>query len=74
MNALRQFVTVTDNASVQINLPPEYRQQRLEIIILPMDDMSEATLDAWGSVMDKMSATAQKNGLTPEILKDLLDE
>lgn len=57
MNALRQFVTATDNASVLISLPPEYRQQRLEIIVLPMDD---ATISVDEFYLDNMAKLQQK--------------
>ncbi len=72
MNALRQFVTASDNASVLISLPPEYRQQRLEIIVLPLLDESKE--DKFLQLLDETSNKAQKRGLTPEILEQLLNE
>ncbi|MCU0340731.1 MAG: hypothetical protein MUE30_12670 [Spirosomaceae bacterium] len=67
MNALRQYVTTTDG-NVILKLPAEYTRRRLEIIVLPADD----TDDELSKIMDKMSDTAEKNGLTPEILAQLL--
>ncbi len=74
MNALRQFVTATDSASLLITLPPEYRQQRLEIIVLPLNDSIDSTNDSWGTLMNKMSKKATENGLTPEKLNELLND
>lgn len=72
MNALRQFVTASDSASVLITLPPEYRQQRLEIIVLPVSEDSKE--DQFLQLLDDISNKAQKRGLTPEILEQLLNE
>ena len=72
MNALRQFVTASDSASVLITLPPEYRQQRLEIIVLPVSEDSKE--DQFLQLLDDISSKAQKKGLTPEILEQLLNE
>lgn len=72
MNALRQFVTASDSASVLITLPPEYRQQRLEIIVLPVSEDSKE--DQFLQLLDEISTKAQKRGLTPEILEQLLNE
>ncbi len=67
MNALRQYVTTIDG-NVTLKLPIEYTRRRLEIIVLPADDAN----DELGNIMDKMSDTAERNGLTPEILAKLL--
>ena len=72
MNALRPFVTASDSASVLITLPPEYRQQRLEIIVLPVSEDSKE--DQFLQLLDDISSKAQKKGLTPEILEQLLNE
>lgn len=69
MNAIRQFITIPDG-KVTLQLPKEYYKKRLEIIILP----AEETLDELGEAMDKMSATAEKNGLTETLLAELLNE
>jgi hypothetical protein len=72
MNALRQFITSTNSESIQINLPAEYRGQKLEIIILPMEEFdpkNELTL-----LMDKMSENAKKKGLSPEKLEKILND
>jgi hypothetical protein len=69
MNALRQFVTTTDG-TVVLQLPKEYLKRKLEIIILPADDGT----DELGDIMDKMSATAKRNGLTEELLNELLNK
>jgi hypothetical protein len=67
MNAIRQYVTTIDG-NVTLKLPAEYTRRRLEIIVLPADDSN----DELSKIMDKMSDTAEKNGLTPEILAQLL--
>ena len=67
MNALRQYVTTIDG-NITLKLPAEYTRRRLEIIVLPADDTNDELL----KIMDKMSDTAEKNGLTPEILNQLL--
>jgi len=67
MNAIRQYVTTIDG-NVTLKLPIEYTRRRLEIIVLPTDDAN----DELEKIMDKMSDTAEKNGLTPEILAQLL--
>ena len=72
MNALRQFVTVT-NDTLTIRLPREYQQRRLEIIVLPADSIDDSD-DELGNIMDKMSEKAEKNGLTPDILAKILKE
>jgi hypothetical protein len=72
MNALRQFVSASDSDSLLISLPVEYRQQQLEIIILPVAEQSKE--DKLLKLMDEMSDKAQKRGLTTKILDQLLDE
>ncbi len=72
MNALRQFISASDSDSVLISLPVEYRQQRLEIIILPVAEPSKE--DKLLKLMDEMADKAHKRGLTPEILEQLLNE
>ncbi len=72
MNALRQFISASDSDSVLISLPVEYRQQRLEIIILPVVEPSKE--DKLLKLMDEMADKAHKRGLTPEILEQLLNE
>jgi hypothetical protein len=72
MNALRQFISASDSDSVLISLPAEYRQQRLEIIILPVAEPSKE--DKLLKLMDEMADKAQKRGLTSEILEQLLNE
>ncbi len=72
MNAIRQIITSTKSDSIVINLPPEYRDQKLEIIVLPFspdNEVSNNILD----VMDKMSDHAKENGLSPEKLEELLN-
>lgn len=38
MNAIRQFIEVKDN-SFKVNLPEDFKAKRVEIIILPSDDV-----------------------------------
>ncbi len=89
MNALRQFVTST-NDTLTIQLPQEYQQRRLEIIVLPMDDYGipidknyaenvrkienkEQNYKKLSMAMNDMAIEAQKNGLTEDILNDILN-
>ena len=68
MNALREIVT-KKNGRVSMRIPKEYAQQRFEIIVIPIEDSPK---DSLALLMDKIGYEAQKQGLTPEILNDLL--
>lgn len=71
MNAFREFYEGTDDTLV-IKIPKEYQKKRLEVIILPADDIDyKLQLLA---IMDKISTDAQGKGLTEEKLQELLDE
>ncbi len=71
MNALRQFITSTNKDTIIVNIPPEYRDQKLEIIVLPISDGKES-YNKMLKLMDKISDKAKKNGLTKKKLEELL--
>ncbi|CAN1536657.1 hypothetical protein MCERE19_01580 [Spirosomataceae bacterium] len=71
MNAFREYYEGTDDTLV-IRIPKEYQKKRLEVIILPAEDIDyKLQLLA---IMDKISIDAQNKGLTEEKLQELLDE
>lgn len=71
MNAFREYYEGTDDTLV-IKIPKEYQKKRLEVIILPAEDVDyKLQLLA---IMDKISTEAQDKGLTEEKLQELLDE
>lgn len=71
MNAFREYYEGTDETLV-IKIPKEYQKKRLEVIILPAEDVDyKLQLLA---IMDKISTEAQDKGLTEEKLQELLDE
>lgn len=71
MNAFREYYEGTDDTLV-IKIPKEYQKKRLEVIILPAEDVDyKLQLLA---IMDKISTDAQDKGLTEEKLQELLDE
>ena len=71
MNAFREYYEGTDETLV-IRIPKEYQKKRLEVIILPAEDIDyKLQLLA---IMDKISIDAQNKGLTEEKLQELLDE
>jgi hypothetical protein len=71
MNAFREYYVSTDDTLV-IKIPKEYQKKRLEVIILPAEDVDyKLQLLA---IMDKISTDAQDKGLTEEKLQELLDE
>lgn len=71
MNAFREYYNSADDTLV-IKIPKEYQKKRLEVIILPADEIdSKSELLA---IMEKISLDAQKAGLTEEKLQDLLNE
>ena len=71
MNAFREYYEGTDDTLV-IKIPKEYQKKRLEVIILPAEDVDyKLQLLA---IMDKISTEAQDEGLTEEKLQELLDE
>ena len=43
MNALKTFATPSPEGILTIQLPEEYRQQSLEIIVLPLEDYDPPT-------------------------------
>ncbi len=69
MNAFREYYDGTDDTLV-IKIPKEYQKKRLEVIILPAEDVDyKLQLLA---IMDKISTDAQDKGLTEEKLQDIL--
>lgn len=71
MNAFREYYEVTDDTLV-IKIPKEYQKKRLEVIILPAEEVDyKLQLLA---IMDKISTDAQDRGLTEEKLQELFDE
>jgi hypothetical protein len=74
MEALRRYTSTLDGNLI-LKVPKEYRKRKLEIIIMPADNHFENDDDKnLLDIMKKMSDTAKKNGLTPEILEELLNE
>ena len=84
MNALRQFITSTED-TLTIQLPREYRKRKLEVIVMPMEDNNTPDGENQYLVRDRellgkafwesvalMRAEATKNGLTEEILDGIL--
>lgn len=53
-------------------LSPEDRAKMQEILGLLVGKMGEIEIPALGKLMDTISDNAQVNGLTPEILEELL--
>ncbi|MDZ7898318.1 MAG: hypothetical protein U5N85_09900 [Arcicella sp.] len=90
MNALRQYATTVDGNLI-LKLPAEYTRRRLEIIVLPADDLvipedkfylenlskimvnQENSKRLWESI-DALQTAAAANGLTEEILNEILNE
>ena len=91
MNALRTFATPDADGKLTIQVPEEYREQQLEVIVLPVGDYgiprdkyffenvakiqtkSQRVADL-KQTMQEMARQAAANGLTPEILADILAE
>lgn len=90
MNALRQYVTTIDG-NVILKLPAEYTRRRLEIIVLPADDLAipedkfytenlskimakQENANKLNEAIETLRLEAAANGLTEEILNDILNE
>ncbi len=89
MNAIRTFATPDSNGKLTIQVPNEYRDQQVEVIVLPVVDYGTPrdkyffenlakmqTLDKRNAemreAMAEMARQVAENGLTPEILDDIL--
>ncbi|WP_421828851.1 hypothetical protein [Larkinella sp.] len=72
MNAIRQILTPDSSGNVQIQVPIEFRQKAVEVIVMPIGEETDS-LDLL-TVMDYIGFKAKQRGLTPEILDDLLRE
>ncbi len=90
MNAIRTFATPDSNGKLTIHVPMEYRDQEVEVIVLPVVDYGiprdkyyfenlakMQTRDKRNAemreAMAEMARQAAENGLTPEILDDILN-
>lgn len=67
MNAMRQILTPDLSGNILIQVPAEWKQQPVEVILLPTDLDLE-------TVMDYIGYKAAQRGLTSERLADLLNE
>lgn len=89
MNALRTFATADPDGKLTIQVPEEYRQKQVEVIVLPVADygiprdryyfenlakIQNSNNLELREAMDEMARQAAENGLTPEILDDILNE
>ncbi len=87
MNALRTFATADSEGNLTIRVPEEYRQKQVEVIVLPVENIVipkdryyfenlakiQNPKDAeWKEARNKMASQAEKSGLTPELLDDIL--
>jgi hypothetical protein len=88
MNALRTFATTDSEGNLTIQVPDEYRDRQVEVIILPVEDYGIAkdryyfqnlaklqnpnTL-AWQNARNEMALQATNSGLTSELLDDILN-
>ena len=97
MNAIRQIV-IPQNGRIWIDVPKEFFQKRVEVIVFPVDEPDPTDEEDLGlpphlntpenrqkvrekdsryarlqAVMDDMAAEAAANGLTEEILNDILN-
>lgn len=85
MNAIRQIVSPQDGR-LSIEIPKEMDAQAFEVIVLPLGRIDSPLLnlfkvnnneqfsrDFWKSV-SRLQTEAEQNGLTPEILADILKD
>lgn len=83
MNALRQIVS-PQNGRLLIDIPKGMDNQAFEVIVMPLgqidspmlnllkiDNNEQLSRDFWDSVA-QLQTEAQQNGLTPEVLTDIL--
>ncbi|HEV7349405.1 hypothetical protein [Telluribacter sp.] len=88
MNALRTFATADSEGKITIQVPDEYRQKQVEVIVLPVENVGipkdryyfenlaklQNPKDAkWREARNKLAGQAEKSGLTPELLDDILN-
>lgn len=85
MNAIRQIIR-SENGKIMIEVPKYMENQSFEVIIMPLENVDESTLNIlkvsnnknlkaefWKNV-DNLQNEAVQNGLTEELLADILSD
>ena len=85
MNALRQ-IAIPQNGKLWIDVPKEMNNRAFEVIVMPLEQMDDSMInllkitnnvqlsqDFWNTITE-LQTEATQNGLTPEILADILND